>query len=333
MNTPRVSVLVPSYNYATKIARCLESVFAQRYDSFELVVSDDASTDDSDAVIRSYRDSRLVYERQPVNLGMVPNWRRCVALSRGTYLLLLGADDYIKPDMLSRCAALMDQHPRVAFCHTATEWFTDNGRIVGTTGAFRRSYVGHGQDLLRDFILGARVVNSSALFRRNCYEELGGWTDAYRNCMDLDLWFRMLLRWDAAYIGDLLTGFRTHGTSTDWKLMQAEEDLEFLRSMFARLPASQAQLRQLEPALICALCTERHAFIQTLPPSPARDRVLARLARHADLRPVRRATTERRVRHALREWAFLRLARLPAPLRFRIGDIAAASASALGARA
>ena len=106
--TPRVSVLVPSYNYAAQLRRCIDSVLAQRNASFELVISDDASTDASDAIIRSYRDPRLRYERQPHNLGMVPNWRRCVALARGEYLLLLGADDYLKPDMLARCAAVLD---------------------------------------------------------------------------------------------------------------------------------------------------------------------------------------------------------------------------------
>lgn len=318
--TARVSVLVPSYNYGSQLRRCIDSVLAQRYPHFELVISDDASSDDSDAIVRSYADRRIVYERQPHNLGMVPNWRRCVELASGEYLLLLGADDYLKPNMLARCAEVLDRDPDIAFCHTAAEFFDEHGKIVSTTGAFRRSYVAAGTQLVEGYLKGRRVVNSASVFRRSCFEAVGGWSDAYKNCMDLDLWYRMLLRFKVGYVGEILVGFRSHPVSHRWTMMQAEEDLRFLRSMFARLPPELAHLRTLQPQLEHAQATRSVCAVLGLPPSPERDQVLARLQRETGITDVTTPLMTTTARQKLKTLALVWLARLPAPMRYRIGD-------------
>jgi len=314
----QVSVLVPSYNYADKIADCIRSVLAQDHPSFELVISDDASTDESDAVIRSFRDPRIVYERQPRNLGMVPNWLRCVELSRGEYLLLLGADDYLKPTMLSRTSRVLDSAKDIAFCHTGAEFFTEIGRVVGVTGAFRRSYVSSGIDVLPKFVRGQRVVNSASLFRRAHFEELGGWSSDYKNCMDQDLWFRMLLRWRVGYIGEVLVGFRSHPTSDGWKLLQAEEDLRFVLSMFDRLPAELSWLRAERDAFAKTVAINSVDALRRLPPSSERDRRLAQLSPYAT--PDRARSIVRTLVSRLRAQGTTWLANLPAPVRYRVGD-------------
>lgn len=315
---PRVSVLVPSYNYAPLLRRCIDSVLAQRDVAFELVLSDDASTDDSDAIIRSYRDTRIVYERQPHNLGMVPNWRRCAALASGEYLLLLGADDYLKSGMLARCVQVLDSDAQIAFCHTAAEFFVDPGRVVSTTGAFRRSYVARGRDRVEAFLRGKRVVNSASVFRRSVFDALGGWSNQYRNCMDADLWFRMLLGWKVGYIGEILVGFRSHPVSRAWTLLQAEEDLRFVRAMFAALPPELAALRTLQPELEREQALRSLAAVSSLPSSPERDRVLTHLERETGLVAATPARASSRA--ALKTQLLLWAARLPAPLRHRLGD-------------
>lgn len=318
--TARVSVLVPSYNYASQLRRCIDSVLAQRYAHFELVISDDASSDDSDAIIRSYRDPRLVYERQPRNLGMVPNWRRCVELASGEYLLLIGADDYLKPDMLARCAEVLDRDSEIAFCHTAAEFFDESGKIVSTTGAFKRSYVAPGRQLIEGYLKGRRVVNSASVFRRRCFEAVGGWSDDYKNCMDLDLWYRLLLRYKVGYVGEILTGFRSHPVSHRWTMMQAEEDLRFMRSMFARLPPELEHLRPLQPQLEHQQATRSLSAVVGLPPSPERDATLARLRQETGIEHVATEPVTASARQKLKTLALIWLARLPAAVRYRIGD-------------
>lgn len=316
---PKISVLVPSYNYAGGIGRCIESVLAQTHPSFELVISDDASTDASDQVIRSYRDSRIRYERQGKNLGMVPNWRKCVELSRGEYLLLLGQDDYLLPDMLRRTAAALDADAEVAMCHTATEFFTDEGRVIATTGAFQRSYVRQGVDLLESFVSGRRMVSSSSLFRRSCWEELGGWSSDFKNCMDIDLWFRMLPRWRIAYVGKILVGFRWHDVSTEWKIMQSQEDQRFICAMMDRLPQTHAHLRELKPALLASARAHWYRALKQVPPSPERDEALARLDQGDGAAAYARGLAIG-MRSQLRNRGTVWLAQLPDELRYRIGD-------------
>ena len=315
----RVSVLVPSFNYGPLLKRCIDSVLAQRHSQLELVISDDASTDASDAIIRSYRDPRIVYERQPHNLGMVPNWRRCAALASGEYLLLLGADDYLKPNMLARCAQVLDRDEEIAFCHTAAEFFVDPGTVVSTTGAFRRSYVARGRDRVEAFLRGQRVVNSARVFGRSVFQALGGWSDAYKNCMDADLWFRMLLGYKVGYVGEILVGFRSHPVSAAWTLMQAEEDLRFTRAMFEMLPPELADLRALFPELERVQALRSLAAVSSLPPTPEREQVLARLRRDTGILDGAAAPNAQRsttFKAQLLLWA----ARLPAPLRYRLGD-------------
>lgn len=320
--TPRVSVLVPSYNYEAQLRRCIDSVLAQRHPSFELVISDDASSDGSDAIIRSYRDPRIVYERQSQNLGMVPNWRRCVSLSHGEYLLLLGADDYLEPGMLARCTAVLDSDPEIAFCHTAVEFFEDSGKVVSTTGAFTRSYVAAGSERIEAFLKGKRVVNSSSVFRRSAFEAVGGWSDAYRNCMDLDLWFRMLLRFKVGYIGEILVGFRSHPVSQRWTLMQAEEDLRFVRAMFDALPPQLAHLRSMQAELEAQQRERSLGAVSRLPPSAERDSLLKTLQRDTGVDKVTAARESllNEYRQKLKARALVWLAKLPAAVRYEIGE-------------
>jgi glycosyltransferase involved in cell wall biosynthesis len=320
---PRVSVLAPNYNYGRFLRRCVDSVLAQTYPSLELVVSDDASTDDSDSILRSYRDHRLVYERQAKNHGMIPNWERCAALStaESEYMLLLGSDDSLKPTMLAECVKVLDSDPSIAFCHTGTEFVSDDNKLVAVTNAFQRSYVVDGLSRIEPFLRGKRVVQSSGVFRRSAWLELGGWSHDYFICMDLDLWFRMLLRWKVGFVGDLLVRYRSHPVSHGHTVMQAREDLRFLRSMFERLPSELAHLRNLEPELVRALCDERLPVLQALPISDERDAAVAELRQHAS--PGGQAKSMGSRLAPLRRDLALRCASLPPVARHLLGDLVA----------
>ncbi len=268
---PLVAICIPSYNYDELIGKCIESVLQQTYHSLEIIISDDCSSDNSDLVIRQFKDERIHYIRQPKNLGMVPNWRACLAMSSAPYTLLIGADDYLKPRMIEKCVSVLESDPDIAFCHTAAEFFDSEGKIVGVTGAFTPSYVKDGEALIGSFLCGKRVCNSASVFRRSYFDLISGWSEKYRNCMDQDLWFRLLLRWKVGYVGEILTGFHSHPTSEAWRLMQIREDLQFLQDMFDRLPDNLQHLYSLRDNL--TVVSRQRAFhaLSNLPPSPERE--------------------------------------------------------------
>jgi abequosyltransferase len=104
MNAPRLSVCIPTYNRAALLAGALESVLAQAGDEVEVVVSDNASTDDTPAVVAALqaRFPRLVYSRSPENLGPDRNYLRSVELASGEYCWLMGSDDALAPGAVAR---------------------------------------------------------------------------------------------------------------------------------------------------------------------------------------------------------------------------------------
>ena len=107
--TPKYSVAIPAYNRSDYLRQALESCLRQTVDDFEVIVSDDCSSEDLGAVVRSFGDPRIVYHRSEVRLGATANHQRAVTLSRGTYAITLNSDDLLLPD----CLEVPEEHSTV----------------------------------------------------------------------------------------------------------------------------------------------------------------------------------------------------------------------------
>jgi glycosyltransferase involved in cell wall biosynthesis len=110
---PRVSFGVPVYNEETSIRRCLDSLLAQDFADFEVVVCDNASTDRTREVVESYaaRDPRIRLFTSERNVGLIQNFNRVVQLTRGEFFRWVGADDWLEPTYASRTVAALDADP------------------------------------------------------------------------------------------------------------------------------------------------------------------------------------------------------------------------------
>ena len=119
---PRVSIAVPTYNCEKYVAQSLESLLGQSYGDFELVISDNASTDNTEAVCRQYaaQDKRVRYVRRSENIGGPGNFRYVFSLCSGEYHKWSTADDYWHPDFLKEAVAVLDQKPDVVLCYPKT---------------------------------------------------------------------------------------------------------------------------------------------------------------------------------------------------------------------
>ena len=125
---PRVSVCIPVRNGADYIAECLESVLAQTFGDFELLVVDNCSTDDTETIVRRYTDRRLRYIRNAKNLGLVGNANRCLQLASSEYVGLFHHDDVMLPENLARKVSVLDAHPGVGFVHSNVLLIDQKGR-------------------------------------------------------------------------------------------------------------------------------------------------------------------------------------------------------------
>jgi glycosyltransferase involved in cell wall biosynthesis len=129
---PKVSIAMPAYNSEAFIGRALESLLAQTYGDFELVISDNASTDGTEAICREYaaRDARVRYVRRPENVGGPGNFRYVYSLCSGEYHKWSTADDYWAPTYLEKCVAVLDSRPDVVLCYSKTRLVDADGATI-----------------------------------------------------------------------------------------------------------------------------------------------------------------------------------------------------------
>lgn len=116
---PMVSIGMPVYNGAKYIEQALDSILAQTYRDFELIISDNASTDATEEICRRYaaRDARIRYSRLPVNLGAAPNYNRVIELARGRYFRHAAHDDILAPTNIERCVEALERDPQAVLAY------------------------------------------------------------------------------------------------------------------------------------------------------------------------------------------------------------------------
>ncbi len=128
---PRLSVGLPVYNSSSYLAESIEALLGQSLDDFELIISNNASTDDTGDICRRYakQDSRIRYFRQPKNVGLAPNHNFCVKQARGELFKWGAGDDLYHRDLLLRCVEVLDERPEVVLVHSYTAMIDGTGKV------------------------------------------------------------------------------------------------------------------------------------------------------------------------------------------------------------
>ncbi|WP_163544380.1 glycosyltransferase family 2 protein [Occultella kanbiaonis] len=129
MSTPRLTIGLPVYNGEVHIAETLESILAQDFTDFELIVGDNASTDGTRDILRDFaaRDERIILKLSDENLGAAWNYNRLVTAARGELFKWAAADDLIAPTYLSSCINELDRHPEAVLAYAGTTLIDDRG--------------------------------------------------------------------------------------------------------------------------------------------------------------------------------------------------------------
>jgi glycosyltransferase involved in cell wall biosynthesis len=129
---PRLSIGLPVYNGENYVRECVDSILNQTFEDFELIISDNASTDSTSEICREYaaRDSRVRYYRQPTNLGCARNSNFVFAESRGEYFKWISHDDLHAPTFVARCIEVLDRDPSVVLCCTKHVLIDGQGREI-----------------------------------------------------------------------------------------------------------------------------------------------------------------------------------------------------------
>ncbi|MCB0187328.1 MAG: glycosyltransferase family 2 protein, partial [Caldilineaceae bacterium] len=122
MDCPRVSIGLAVYNGEPYLADAIRSILSQSFTNFELIISDNASTDRTAAICQEFaaRDSRIRYSRNATNIGGANNENRTFRLARGEYFRWAAHDDICAPELLEKSVAVLDQNPDVVLCYSMT---------------------------------------------------------------------------------------------------------------------------------------------------------------------------------------------------------------------
>lgn len=214
---PRVTVAIPTYNRATMLAEAIDSVLAQTYDDFHVLVCDNASTDETAKVVGSYADPRLEYIRRPENLGLVGNFTDALSRVDTEYSLIVCDDDQLRPTFLEETVTVLDAHPRAGMVHTAFSIIDARGDVVEaetdwTYGLTRDTVEPSADFIVESMKWGCRVCSSAALMRTEAIPA-SGFEEADFPAIDFGLWLRMALDWDTAFVARPLAAYRIHGES------------------------------------------------------------------------------------------------------------------------
>jgi glycosyltransferase involved in cell wall biosynthesis len=133
-DSPRVSIGLPVYNGERYLQEALDSILAQTYTNFELIISDNASTDRTKEICLSYadKDNRIRYFRTKTNVGASKNFNRIVPFCRGEYFRWVAHDDVLHPEFLKKCVNVLDADPSVVVCCSKTRYIDQNSQFRGT---------------------------------------------------------------------------------------------------------------------------------------------------------------------------------------------------------
>ena len=277
---PRVSVCIPVYNGGRYLAETIHSVLDQTYRDFELVVLDNASTDATGRIARSFGDPRVRVETNSTTIPQPNNWRAAVRLCRGPLVKLLCADDLLHPRCLEYQVGPMEADPGLALVAARRHMVDERSRVLvprrGLTGLIGvRSSVEVARRVVRS---GANPIGEPGgiLFRCEHYFAVGGWRPERRHAMDLDLWMRLLQCGEFLGLPETLAAFRVAQQS-----LTADNEAgvyEHQKAIMAELAASQhLQIRRRDSTVGQMLA----------PTGRLRRRILFRMSKHAARRDQR----------------------------------------------
>lgn len=211
---PRVSIFMSSYNHAQYLREAVESVLAQTYRNFELIIVDDASTDESWAILQEYKDGRIKAIRNEENRNDKVMMNRVISeMAEGEFIAVHHSDNIWEVEKLEKQVAFLDAHPEVGAVFTRVLSIDENGDpLRDRTNFFYSIYDQPNRtrfEWLRHFFYhGNALCHPSVLIRRKCYEDCGLYRLGLQMIPDLDMWVRLCQRYEIHVLPEKLTHYR-----------------------------------------------------------------------------------------------------------------------------
>lgn len=246
---PKVSVCIPTFNRLNLLPVAIDSVLQQTEPDWELIVTDDGSTDGTAELMAQYKDERIRYIRHPQNIGKSNNMRSGFEAARGEYFIKFDDDDRLTPEFLAKTSGILDKHPEVDFVGT-DHWVIDinNNRDESATEInsqrWGRTALNEGvvENLLEVIFVRQSLQIGATLFRRSTLESVGYMHPNMQNCEDNDLLMRLALAGKKGYyFPERLMEYRFHAQQQG-----INRAIPYFRDKLSYLESYQFESKKLE---------------------------------------------------------------------------------------
>ncbi len=241
IDRPLISVIIPTYNTGRFIGQAIDSVLAQTYPHYEIIVVDDGSTDDTKSRLQPFYD-KISYHYQP-NQGVSAARNTGLTMARGELVLFLDADDYLAPDKLARQSACFDRNAKIGIVHSGW-WLVDQ---AGCTLAEVKPWQNVPQLNLASWLFWKPVYPAAMLFRRSWLERVGGFEPGLAHAEDVDLALRLAQAGcQAKWLKQPTAYYRQHEGNTIHNSRRQAESILYVLDKFFTNPDLPAKIRRRE---------------------------------------------------------------------------------------
>lgn len=240
---PLVSAIVPNYNHADYLKERLKSIYNQTFTDFEVILLDDASSDNSLDILRGIIDDRTRLFPNRINSGSpFAQWNKGVNLAEGKYIWLAESDDVAEPELLQTLVDIMERDEDIVLAFAQSmlideksnplHSFAENYRFLYNSDRWEKSFVASGKDECVQYLLKNNTIpNASAvLMRKSAYEQAGGAPAHFKLNGDWMLYAKVLVQGKFAFTPEVLNHFRMHGNTQRNK---ARRSVHAFREMIA----------------------------------------------------------------------------------------------------
>ena len=207
VNKPEVSIIIPTYNRADLIRESLDSIFAQSYRNYEIIVVDDGSTDDTGSVLQPLVEQGVIRYIYQQNRGESAARNRGIVEASGRYIAFLDSDDLFEPDKLDIQVRYLQDHPEVGLVHSGFIKFDNDGNDLGYRDPSWFSSMIYPQMLLYWTTL---MAVDTVLVPKIVFDSVGLFDEFMRIGPDLDMWRRIARKYPFGFIDKSLARVRVH---------------------------------------------------------------------------------------------------------------------------
>ena len=230
----KISVIIPTYNRKHTLQRAIDSVLAQTFKPFEIIIVDDGSKDGTkEWLLQNYPSVQYIH--QPNN-GVSSARNKGIQISQGSWIALLDSDDEWMPEKLEYQSRFLEMNRDSSFCHTNEIWIRNGVRVNQM-----KKHKKYGGDIFKYCLDICRISPSSSIIKKDVFEEVGAFDESLTVCEDYDLWLRVTAKFNILFLDEPL--IKKYGGHLD-QLSRVPEGIE------------QYRIRSLEKILSMGSLTE-----------------------------------------------------------------------------